>query len=54
MQSALPLTTLDRMVDVPQLDDMLPVPLSSIKEEDDKIDVTTVPSELPMRVFSVS
>lgn len=41
------------MVDVP-LDDMLPVPLSNIKEEDVKIDVTSVPTELPIRVFSVS
>lgn len=31
----------------------LPVPVSSIKEEDDKIDVTTV-HELPIRVYSVS
>ena len=53
MDTGLPMTGLDRMVDVP-LDDMLPVPLSSIKEEDVKIDVTSVPSELPIRVFSVS
>lgn len=53
MDSSIPLSSVDRMVDVP-LDDMLPVPLSNIKEEDVKIDVTSVPTELPIRVFSVS
>ncbi|KAH9636821.1 hypothetical protein HF086_017024 [Spodoptera exigua] len=51
MDTSLPLSSVDRMVDVP-LDDMLPVPLSNIKEEDVKIDVTSVPAELPIRVFS--
>ncbi|XP_026742462.1 transcription initiation factor TFIID subunit 2-like [Trichoplusia ni] len=50
IDAALPMP-LDRMTEIP-LDDMLPVPLSSIKEEDVKIDVTTVPGELPIRVYS--
>lgn len=36
------------------LGNMLPVPLSNIKEEDMKIDVTTVPQEMPIRVYSVN
>lgn len=34
-------------------DNVLPVPISSIKEEDDKIDVMSV-QDLPVRVYSVS
>lgn len=42
---------LDNKMDVTD-ENVLPVPLSSIKEEDVKVDVTTVSAEIPLRVFN--